>query len=58
MAKCRDCKYLDLKRRTCVGYVCTNKDRITRKGTLGYLKLKNTPACKSGFEPREVAENE
>lgn len=56
--KCKDCKWLDLTQKTKVGYVCTNKNRITRKRTLGHLKQKNTPACKSGFEPREVVGNE
>ena len=58
MARCKDCKWLDLTKKTKVGYVCTNKNRITRTRTLGHLQQKNTPACKSGFEPREVAENE
>lgn len=49
--KCKDCKYLDTTQKTKVGYVCTNVTR--RRGTtrtLGHLKYKHTPACKTGFE--------
>lgn len=52
--KCKDCIYLDLSQKTIVGYVCTNTKR--RRGTtrtLGHLKYKHTPACKTGFKAKE-----
>ena len=52
--KCKDCIYLDLSQKTIVGYVCTNKERrrsFTR--TLGHLKYKHTPACKTGCKAKE-----
>lgn len=60
MAKCRECKHLDLQQKTRSGCcVCTNTNRITysRWGgakTFSQLKSPSANACKSGFEPREV----
>ena len=52
--KCKDCIYLDLSQKTIVGYVCTNtKRRRETTRTLGHLKYKHTPACKTGFKAKE-----
>ena len=62
VAKCRDCKYLDLSQKTRGGYcACTNTDRVTHSSwggskTLSQLKSPSTNACKTGFEPREEGE--
>ena len=49
--KCRDCKWLNLDKKTTVGYQCDNPN-ITHKG-VGYLKYKSSKACVKGFEQRE-----
>lgn len=54
--KCKDCKWLDMNQKTSVGYVCTNRNRLIYGGKLSHLKHPTQPACKTGFEPREVAE--
>lgn len=55
--KCKDCIYLDLMQKSKVGYVCTNtKRRMSRLRTLGHLKYKHTPACKTGFKAKEDVE--
>lgn len=57
--QCKDCKWLNMNKKTSVGYPCTNTTR-TRYGirggaqTLSHLKAPTTPACKTGFEPKEV----
>lgn len=52
--KCKDCVYLDLSQKTIVGYVCTNTERrMGTTRTLGHLKYKHTPACKTGFKAKE-----
>ena len=59
VAKCRDCKYLDMSQKTRSGLrICTNTSRKTysRWGgakTLSQLKSPSANACKTGFEPRE-----
>lgn len=54
--KCKDCKYLNMKVKTSVGYPCTNRDRLIYGGKLSHLKAPTTPACKTGFEPKGGAE--
>ena len=54
--KCKDCRWLNLKRKTTVGFVCECPN-ITHKG-LGYLKYAQTPACKKGFEQKKQYDNE
>ena len=55
--KCKDCKWLDMNQKTSVGYVCTNdKRRRAKTRTLGHIKNPTTPACKTGFEQKEVKE--
>lgn len=52
--KCRDCIYLDTSQKTSVGYVCTNNERRrSKRRTLGHLKYKHSPACKTGFKAKE-----
>ena len=64
VAKCRECKYLDLNNRTRSGLcVCTNYKRITYSkwggiATSSQLKAPWATACKTGFEPREDGNNE
>lgn len=57
MKHCRDCRYLDMEQKSIIGCVCTNTNR-KRPATknLGYIKYPSTPACKTGFEPREGTE--
>ena len=57
--QCKDCKHLDMNIKRSVGYLCTNNDRRINKTwggakTLSHLKAPTTPACKTGFEPKEV----
>lgn len=67
MAKCRECKHLDLSQKTRSGFCeCTNTNRKTYSRwagykTLSHMKSPSANACKTGFEPiekSEVAENE
>ena len=59
MAKCKDCKHLDLKHPARGGhYQCKNANRRmygTWGGyeTYGHIKRPSAPACKTGFEPRD-----
>lgn len=56
---CRDCKWLCGKK-TSVGIECMNRNRrLVRHGKVGVNRIKypSTPACKTGFEPKEI-ENE
>lgn len=63
--KCKDCKYLDLTRKTSVGYVCTNEKRrtvdrgeISRIGVpINMIKPMAGKACKTGFEPRVASDD-
>lgn len=50
--QCKDCKWLDMSKKTSVGYPCKNTNRLTYGGKLSHLKAPTTPACKTGFEPR------
>ena len=52
--QCKDCKWLDMSKKTSVGYPCKNTNRLTYGGKLSHLKAPTTPACKTGFEPKEV----
>ena len=57
--QCKDCKHLDMNIKRSVGYLCTNNDRRINKTwggyeTLSHLKRPTDPACKTGFEPKEV----
>lgn len=52
--QCKDCKWLDMSKKTSVGYPCKNTNRLTYGGKLSHLKAPTTPACKTGFEQRNV----
>ena len=52
--QCKDCKHLDMSKKTSVGYPCKNTNRLTYGGKLSHLKAPTTPACKTGFEQRNV----
>ena len=52
--QCKDCKWLDMSKKTSVGYPCKNTNRLMYGGKLSHLKAPTTPACKTGFEPKEV----
>lgn len=54
--KCGSCKWLNLNKKTSVGYVCENP-KIHHKN-LGYLKQMCHKACKAGYEKMEENENE
>lgn len=64
---CRDCKWLcgkktsvEIGRVNRIGIECMNRNRrLVRHGKVGVNRIKypSTPACKTGFEPKEV-ENE
>ena len=61
--KCGECKWLDLREKTCIGYPCRNPDRRWRTRTAQF-HYKHTPACKMYEEsdgsnlstPKEEAE--
>ena len=59
MAKCKDCKYMDLTQRLRGGLcVCTNTNRTKYSkwggcATVSEVKRPTSNACKTGFEPRE-----
>jgi hypothetical protein len=60
--QCKDCKWLDMNKKTTVGCLCTNTTRkmydqrgryITDLGVpISRLKSPTAPACKTGFEPK------
>ena len=57
--QCKDCIYLDMNKKTSVGYLCTNTERKIHKEwggyeTLSHLKAPTQRACKTGFKPKEV----
>ena len=55
LAKCKDCKWLDMTQKTSVGYLCTNTTRIMYgKSLVSRLKPPTSPACKTGFEPKNM----
>lgn len=64
--QCKDCKWLDMTKKTSVGYLCTNTTRkmygayqhgrhLSNLGVpISRLKAPTTPACKTGFEPKNM----
>lgn len=59
VAQCKDCKWLDMTKRTSVGYLCTNTTRTMysacqQKSLTSLLKPPTAPACKTGFEPKDM----
>ena len=62
MAKCRDCRHLDLTQKTHSGLcTCTNLNRKMQNkwggvATASHMKAPWADACKTGFEPREEGE--